>query len=89
MTAIAPSPRVWSLRTRLIALLSGVVLCAVSTLAAAVALGGTIWAASKKTTMFVWPLIGLVLVVVALVLGTALLNAGVGMDFAAAAVARR
>lgn len=58
-------------------------------LAAAVALGGTIWAASKKTTMFVWPLIGLVLVVVALVLGTALLNAGVGMDFAAAAVARR
>ncbi len=54
-------------------------------LAAAVAIGGTIWAVRKRTATFVWPLIGLVLVVAALGVGAALLNAGVGMDFAAGA----
>jgi len=52
-------------------------------LAAAVAIGGTIWAARRRAAKFVWPLIGLVLVITALGVGSALLNAGVGMDFAA------
>ena len=50
-------------------------------LAAVVALAGTDWAVSKRTTKFFWPLIGLVLVVLALGVGAVLLNAGVGMDF--------
>ncbi len=53
-------------------------------LAAVIALVGTIWATNRRTTKFVWPLIGLILVVLALGLGTLLLNAGVGMDFARA-----
>ncbi len=53
--------------------------------AAAVAIGGTVWAVQKRTAIFVWPLIGLILVVVALGVGAALLNAGVGMNFAAGA----